>query len=93
LNYTSFCTERTLAYFLDIINFRSDPVIFKTTAFLGRNFHRVSHTLGHIWIELKHVAHGFGALKRDTGFLLGFGAKRAMTKYSKDRYFERQKVR
>lgn len=82
-----------MVYFLDIINLRKDPFIFKTTAFIGRNFHRITHALHHIWIELKHVGHGFGKLKKDTKMLAKFGFKSATTKYGKDRYFERQKVR
>ena len=92
-HWGSFACERTIAYCLDLICLRSDPVIFKTTAFIRRNFTRVRSTLGHIWLELKHVGHGFRKLKNDCFFVLGFHRKDYQTKYSTPMYFEKQKVK
>ena len=91
--WASFASERTLAYLLDIVALRSDPVIFKTTAFLSRNINRIRSTLAHIWLELKHVGHGFSKLKRDVLFALGVRAKGFQTKYKSDDYFQTKKVR
>lgn len=71
IHYLAFSGERTLAYMLDILNFRTDPVIFKTTAFIRRNFNRIRSTLAHIWLELCHVGHGFKRMKRDIKFAAG----------------------
>ena len=92
-HWVSFATERTIAYTLDLICLRRDPVIFKTTAFIRRNFHRVRSTLAHIWLELKHVGHGFKKLKNDCMFVLGFHRQGYQTKYSTPMYFEKQKVK
>lgn len=64
-SFLRFATERFFVYMQDIIFLRRDPVVFKTTQFVGRNVKRTVGVLAHIWHELKHVGHGFKKLGKD----------------------------
>ena len=82
-----------MAFCLDVISFRRDPVIFKTTAFIRRNLNRIRSTLSHIWLELKHVGHGFKKMKSDISYAVGVRKKGFTSKYKDDDHFERKKVK
>lgn len=61
----------------DIIFWRKDAIAYKTAEFVKRNSSRIWNTLCHIWIELKHVAHGFRDLKNDVKYAIGFNYKQS----------------
>lgn len=90
---SAFTLDRTRAYCRDIFRGRTDAVVFKTVEFLKRQVLRVRGMLYSIWLGLKHVLKGLGKVKKDVGFLIGFQRRQVGTKYTKDDYFERSKVR
>jgi hypothetical protein len=78
---------------MDIISNRQDAFSFKTAHFVKRNYHKVSHTLGHIWEELVKVGHGFKLLKDDFKFFVSSTKSKIDYKYDKPSYKENIKLR
>lgn len=55
-------------YLMDIVLLKGDKFSFKTADFTKRNYHKFSHAMYHIWIELKNVGYGFKLLNDDFKF-------------------------
>ena len=92
-SFLRFAVERFFVYLQDIIFFRRDPVVFKTTQFIGRNVRRTINVLKHIWHELKHVGHGFKKLGKDVVIAGKLEGKDFAHQYKDKEYFEAQKVK
>ena len=75
------------------MTFQTDPVMFKTTHFVKRNFNRTREILSHILIELKHVKNGFKKLNKDIKYTIGVKKEYINKKYSNEKYFENDKVK
>ena len=75
-----------------MIFWRTDAIAYKTAEFVKRNSNKTWNLLAHIWLELKHVAHGFRDLKNDVKYAIGFNYKRAGHKYSKDKPLDKAKL-
>lgn len=90
---TAFTIDRTKAYCRDIYTGRTDAVVFKTVEFFKRNVLWVRGCLYSVWLGLKHMIKGLSKVKNDVLFLIGFQRRMVGTKYTKDDYFERRKVR
>lgn len=59
-------------YATDLVFWRTDAIAYKTAEFVKRNVTKTWNFLAHIWLELKHVAHGFRDLKNDVKYAIGF---------------------
>lgn len=62
--------EDFLKYLADIVFMRSEIFSYKTANFTKRNYHKIAHTLEHVWDELKKVGRGFKMLNEDLKFAL-----------------------
>jgi len=71
---------------------RTDAIAYKTAEFVKRNTSRIWNTLAHIWLELKHVAHGFRDLKNDVKYAIGFNYNKTKHKYRKDKPLDSAKL-
>ena len=89
----AFTLERSRAYLRDIYTGRSDAVVFKTVEFFKRNVLWMRGLLYSIWLGIKHMFKGLRKIKNDVMFLIGVQKRMVGTKYAKDDYFERRKVR
>ena len=89
----AFTADRTKAYCRDIYTGRTDAVVFKTVEFFKRHVLWARGCLYSVWLGLKHMKKGLSRVKNDVFFLIGFQRRKVRTKYTKDDYFERRKVR
>ena len=87
-SFLRFATERFFTYITDIVMLRRDPVVFKTTQFIGRNSRRFFNNMRHIWVELKHVGHGFRKLGTDVKVAAKLEGKDFAHQYRDKEYFE-----
>lgn len=80
-------------YILDIVYWRGEQFSFKTSYFVKRNYHSISHKLHHVWIELKKVGYGFKMLNEDFKFFIRSKKSKIDYKYDKPSYKEAIKMK
>lgn len=77
---------------LNIIKLEFSIIKSKTINFLKRNYVRIRRTSAYIWEELKHIGHGFVALKDDIKEGVAETKEFHYTKYRKPTYTQTKKI-
>ena len=80
-------------YGWDIALMRTDTVSLKTSEFIKRNYNRIKNTIDHIVIEIKRYGSGIRNLNNDIKTAAGYGIRDSKKKYSKDKPWEKAKIR
>lgn len=77
---------------LNIVKLEFSVIKSKTINFFKRNYVRVRRTSAYIWEELKHIGHGFVALKDDIKEGVAETKEFHYTKYRKPNYTQTKKI-
>ena len=83
-----FMVNSLYEYLSDILHWRKEPIAFKTSEFVVRNFNRGRALLAHLVHEVKQISKGIQKLKNDVMFATGVSRKKHSTKYNKSCYRE-----